>query len=295
MNQSTMFLENISVVDHAYIDREGKVVGGSKHASFQVTGNIDPVENVVVDFSTIKKDLKHWIDDNEEGFDHKLWLIQGFSNYTKEILKDGLVKIVTPAMEAILPANAVREFSGNYNQYSLEAAFNVYLESKMPGLTIKTELTEIVFDRGVSSKFRYSHGLKNSTSWGCQNPCHGHLSFIQLADSNNNVLRNYELGLHLDLTEITTDLYNTVFIWDDNIVNETSDSITIKYNTPERGLFVVTYQKAHNKIKVLNTETTVEFLAEYIASTYKPVFDKYKVGYVWVSEGLSKGAIAKVQ
>lgn len=295
MNQSTMFLENITVVDHAYIDQEGKVIGGSKHASFLVTGNIDPVENVVVDFSTIKHDLKGWVDDKEEGFDHKLWLIQGYSQYTKEDLGNNLIKITTPAMEAILPKNAVKEFEGTYAQYSLERVYNQYLESKMPGLTIKTELTEIVFDRGVSTKFRYSHGLKNSTSWGCQNPCHGHLSFIQLADKDNNPITGYDINLYADLEVVSNNLHNTVFIWDDNVINETSTSITIKYETPERGLFVVTYDKSKNKIKVLNTETTVEFLADYITSEYNALFKNHKISYVWVSEGLSKGAISKVQ
>lgn len=291
--QSTMFLENITVVDHAYINDAGQIIGGSFHTSFKVTGNVDPLEQVVVDFSTIKKDLKAWIDDKEEGFDHKLWLIQGYSNYTLTELEDGSYQIETPACSLIVPKNAVRIFnSAGYRFSLLERVFDTFLSAKL-NLQVETELTEIIFDRGLSAKFRYSHGLKNSTSWGCQNLGHGHLSFIQLADANNRVISSYDLGLYADLEDIASDLNNTVFIWNDNIVNETSTSITIKYTTA-RGLFVATYQKNSNKIVVLDTETTVENLVNYIALHYNNIFDRYGIKYVWVSEGLSKGAIAAV-
>ena len=55
---SIRFLTHVSCVDHAYIDNNGCVVGGSFHPNFIIGGTPDPVEKVVVDFSTVKKDVK---------------------------------------------------------------------------------------------------------------------------------------------------------------------------------------------------------------------------------------------
>ena len=79
-NIAELFLSDLTVVDHAYIDDSGNVVGGSFNPTFYVAGNVDPVEQVVVDFSTIKKDIKNIIDSRLIGFDHKLWVIDGYSN-----------------------------------------------------------------------------------------------------------------------------------------------------------------------------------------------------------------------
>ena len=78
--RSTMFLSDVTVLDHAYIDDSGFIVGGSFHPCFNVSGEIDGTEQVVVDFSAIKKQIKALIDSKETGYDHKLWIIEGFSN-----------------------------------------------------------------------------------------------------------------------------------------------------------------------------------------------------------------------
>lgn len=75
MNQSTLFIGNLTTIDYAYIHPTRYTIkGGSLNLSVEVTGDIEPVENVVVDFGTIKKKIKSLIDDKEEGFDHKLWV-----------------------------------------------------------------------------------------------------------------------------------------------------------------------------------------------------------------------------
>jgi hypothetical protein len=75
MKKSTMFLANLSVVDHAVLIPEGLIRGNSHNPSFEVSGVVDEVENVVCDFSTIKKRMKQLIDDHDMGFDHKCWIL----------------------------------------------------------------------------------------------------------------------------------------------------------------------------------------------------------------------------
>ena len=72
MTNPTMFFSQPTVIDHAYIDQEGRVVGGSFNPDFLVTGEIDPKEKVVIDFGTGKKQIKALIDHKEFGYDHKL-------------------------------------------------------------------------------------------------------------------------------------------------------------------------------------------------------------------------------
>lgn len=314
MDQATMFLCDVSVVDHAYIDNRGLVIGGSFHPSFLVSGNIDPEEKVVVDFSTIKKQLKKEIDDDAVGFDHKCWIIEGYSDIVsmaidgKEvtfaelnapddgngIYWDETINIITSACSFVAPRSAFKfiqtqhmvnpvystEHAGQFMEEYLNKYFNQY------GITVKCKNSERVhhYRTGVAmSTFRYTHGLKDSTSWGCQNLAHGHYSFIELN-------AYFEEEEDQSLTQSIADhLDNAVFINRENIVNECDKFIEIEY-TSERGHFWAQYCKGANKIIVLDTETTVEYLIEYVATEFKEDLNRLCISELFVSEGLSKGA-----
>ena len=148
--RSTMFLNDLTVVDHAYIDDNGCIVGGSFNPCFEVSGTPDAVEKVVVDFSTIKHDLKEMIDRHnfvfsKNGFDHKVWIIEGYSNVSMIRMEGNstysTVTITTPAMALTVPGDAVKMipqvermtpfFTSMKPHYSAEyigAAFEEYLQ-----------------------------------------------------------------------------------------------------------------------------------------------------------------------
>ena len=283
--KSSIFLNDISVIDHAYIDEEGQVIGGSFHCSFIVTGETDPTEKVVVDFSTIKKDIKNIID-GENGFDHKLWIFPKFSNYNIPITlnKTDPYSIMTPSCHLILPVDSVAIISHVKTYSDLKAighaiAFMVEdnLSDKYKDIDLKiTCILKENFVRPANTSdfnvipFRYVHGLKNSTSYGCQNLCHGHYSYI--------VTVGYSLQFKEDFKD------NVIFINRENIINETNDYIEISYTTEQRGYFYGLFYKNRNVLIILDTETTIEFLAEYVK-------DKYSIKEpFYISEGLSKGA-----
>jgi hypothetical protein len=56
---------------------------------FALSLQIPSTEKVVVDFSTVKKSIKEIIDHKETGFDHKLWVIEGWSK-CEVIISDGV-------------------------------------------------------------------------------------------------------------------------------------------------------------------------------------------------------------
>lgn len=285
MQNSTMFLSNLTVVDHAYIDNEGHIVGGSFNPSFIVEGDVDPTEQVVIDFSTCKKDIKGIIDSKDNGLDHKLWIGE-FSNceVTATERQDGYI-ISTPHWDIEVPENAVHFLNEKY--YDIDS-IGIYmqkfvtneLKKKYPTVNVKvynnTEAHSLPYLK-EKAYFRYTHGLKNSTSWGCQNIAHGHLSFISIYGED-------QIGANALAQKIAADLDRTMFIWTDN---ETHDGL--EYTT-QRGKFKLTIQ-GKPKLMYLNTETTIENLVTMIGRKYNRELEAVYAEEVYVSEGLSKGAV----
>ena len=292
--QSTLFLNNLSCVDHAYINDLGYIVGGSYHPNIEVTGEVEAVENVVVDFSKVKKELKALIDDNENGFDHKLWVMPGFSMTPLLVDAGETIRIETPHVELDMPRNAVKIFDFRCNgdfMETLHAEFNAYLTAGLSALhpdlniTVRSTMTTNAFtqERHQAVMFRYFHGLKNSSSWGCQNHSHGHLSFIEYEFAAGR-------GIGKAICELVEDLDNTLFIFKDNVTEEDDDVIAIEYTT-KRGWFYAKYKKARMKIVVLDTETTIEHIADWFVNMNREVLAENGVTRVMVSEGLAKGAV----
>ena len=307
MSKSTLFLNNITAIDHAYIDATGAIIGGSVNPTMHVTGEVDEAEKVVVDFSTVKKSLKHIIDAKYSGFDHKLWIIEGFSNCTVEESGRANLSIVTPQLTINAPRDAFKFIKTPFHLAedgtpNFESAVVDQMEQELMselavlhpnvGIHISLDFDEAFYcnprmdTRAVP--FRYTHGLKSSTSWGCQNIAHGHLSF--LAAATDNVEATEAL-----LSYIADDIDGTIFIRKENIIQLTNDSLMIGYKT-DRGDFnmTITGDYAFAKVIGLETETTVEFLAEAIADQYREALREAGVRQLFVSEGLNKGAVADI-
>jgi hypothetical protein len=315
-----MFLGEITVVDHAYVDNTGKIIGGSFIPSFQVTGEVDPVESVVEDFSSIKKRIKALIDDKVFGFDHKLWLINGFSacsftfadsqnnlldtagtyqHQVDELYAMGydVIHLTTELGNVLtMPLNAVKIVSPSHESYRTYSTLNAgkwFEEFLIEKFQYKFKLDcnnseEPVLPLGRAhphKMFSYVHGLKSSTSWGCQNLAHGHLSFIQVQASRPDT----EFAVNEILYHMVAELDQTVFIFDENIKKGRALSLEnplISYET-ERGHFDAQFNQ---KSFVLETETTIEFLVEYVDRWYGLKLYEAGVTKLFVSEGLSKGA-----
>ena len=305
-NIAELFLSDLTVVDHAYIDDSGNVVGGSFNPTFYVAGNVDPVEQVVVDFSTIKKDIKNIIDSRLIGFDHKLWVIDGYSNVNtlswNSLSHDTdatQVEIETPTTKLSIPESALKHIvttDPKYANYTTDSIGYFFAELVQAGLRKQygdSIVVECINNLNTHepyntiwspSFFTYAHGLKDSTSWGCQNIAHGHFSFIQAYPGS------FDVSNLLD--KIAEDINEAIFINAANILEESEDIITIGYET-ERGSFLATYLKMAYNLIVLPTETTVEHLVDYVAERYKAELTGLRVEKLFVSEGLSKGAIKR--
>lgn len=321
MIESSITLSEITVIDHAYINNEGKIIGGSFHASFVVTGKVDATESVVVDFSTIKKDIKENIDSAIDGFDHKLWMINGWSLIENgaatmlESFEHDITKIYTPSTVLEVPSNAVKVIEelpileADYTEFYLEEAMGCFLVDKLskkyPNINIDVQVVltknATIFDvrdfKHIEPVyFRYSHGLKNSTSWGCQNIAHGHLSFATVY-YNEDVVQATPIAtfdsLSMLLTEIRQYLDDVVFIAESNITNRTATTVTVNYRTP-RGTFTCVYDTTVYTIIVLPIETTIEYIVEHVKDLFGALLKQAGASKLLVSEGLSKGALVEL-
>ena len=317
MNPSTLFLSHISCVDHAFIDDQGKVKGGSYHPNFLVEGKVDPLENVVADFSSVKKEIKKQLDHACYGFDHKCWIIEGYSSikaikldsqiYTLESLpaidqsnQGSLLCIETESVQLELPYDSfklIRSFDGfQPNGYSVQAAgdyfsrfLNLHFESRHIHIDCLNTESAIPYSADLHSPefFRYTHGLPFSSSWGCQNLAHGHFSFIQ-----TNAPHSHDQVQVIK--KICDTLNHVIFIQRDNIFHEDDETIAIRYTTEVRGQFHGEFSKIDHKIIILDTETTIEHLVHYVAVRFREDLLAIHATQLYVSEGLSKGALVEL-
>jgi len=283
---SSMFLRNVTCIDHALVDGYGKIEGGSYHQEIIVSGEVDDTEQVVVDFSKVKKQIKSIIDDKENGYDHKLWIIEGYSRCTYEVF-ESLIRIKSEHFTLDAPKNAVKIIPGimfldatssveGFMQQELENGLNQLNNTSC--IRVKLSLNEDCFSSANPCMFTYYHGLKNSSSWGCNNIAHGHTSFLEIKGEGGKRL---------------TEVENVVAYYLDGAMlyfkeNETSKGV-LEYITP-RGYFKLEVSDDVKKIE-MNTETTIENIVEHVCEKFKPVLEYYGAETVFISEGLQKGAL----
>lgn len=279
---SAMWLGDTTNIDMSYITNTGEIVGNSIRPKFIVAGKVDPVEQVVVDFSNIKKTIKRLTDDNERGLDHKLIWLEGYSAGNVTFSED-TVTIETEHVKITGPKNIVRIIGVDDN-------LETYLNKELAILYPNVDVTVASFDTSTfdvmpmvntsTHPFTYVHGLRESTSWGCQNIAHGHLSYLA-------AVTEYELGTNLLLQKIAAELDGTVFVWKNNCVEQTDNSVKIDYSC-SRG--AMSMEVTNQKFVVIETESTVEHLVDYVAQRWGNELRANGVSTLFVSEGLSKGA-----
>ena len=280
--QASLFFRNVSVVDHGYIDELGRVIGGSYFPNVTVSGKVTEDENVVIDFSKGKALIKDAFD---EIIDHKIWIIEGYSNaVVKEDLDNSNNYLIeTPVMTSSIPKWRVFQMK---KTDTFDNLVEEYLKQRGLNVKVEVDMTENTFSTQTNNTFRYSHGLKNSSSQGCKNPNHGHLSFIELEGKDEYKKLKVK-------NKIIDELDKVIFIFDDNIIYEDSDIIKIEYTVNDEH-FKNTYLKKGNKIIISDEETTAENLINLIARRYEKELKEAGITKLFLSEGLQKGSVLRL-
>lgn len=314
---SSIFFNEPTVIDHSFIAGDGGCYGGSVNPSFYVSGTVTEDENVVLDFSSGKKRIKDAIDDNDNGFDHKCWVVRGVSNFDSVFAvgpenrgriddwdylasaqdPDRILTVSTRRLIITAPKSAFRfmlndaKFAEVYK--AAETEMKLWLKQQMPEFEFGVKMCANAVPSTIKpyQLFRYVHGLKNSTSWGCQNIAHGHLSYIDI-DTPKDTDPEFKEQI---LKSIAKTLDNTIFISAENYTRSEYFH-TIQYESQTRGEFTMEMPvgRPFHKFVVLETETTIEHIIEYVAAAFKPQLQSLKATKLYVSEGLSKGALMEL-
>jgi hypothetical protein len=296
MKARRLYVENVTVIDYCRLDWNNKVIGDSVRLGCMVSGILNGKEQVIVDFGTLKKDIKAIIDDLDTGIDHKLVLFKSTDtdhSYLRETETGFMFREEGIRLE--LPFNAVH-LVPNYEYAKLNLYLDEWLleelQKKYPLITeVKCSLDHefsvptLPGLNKLSYIFHYQHGLKNSTSEGCQNITHGHRSVITLY---TNILSKEELADNLAVAQSM--ITNAVFVYSDNVTPSIEGVTNVAYATP-RGVFKASYSNTEYNVIILSTETTIENLAVEILNIIIPQLQPDTIAAISVSEGLCKGSI----
>lgn len=280
MQQSSIFIRHLTVVDCAIVMPDGKVSGDSFHPSFIVSGPVTEDEQVVIDFGTCKKRIKSIIDGYENGFDHKLWIIEGYSGYKSF---DGEY-LLTSEVALLAPKHTFKKIDAKNNIGLVriaEAAFaeevTAALQEEFPGVVVTVQNNRVAFVDDNYVRFNYAHFLPASSSLPCKRCWHGHGSFIE-SDCARNLLE--EIG----------DAYKDVVFCNEKYLTETEDEYQIGVTNDLGDKYISVISKKHKLIR-MPFDTTIENIAAYMAKQYRDKIIASGGTYLAVSEGLSKGAI----
>ncbi|WP_368173407.1 6-pyruvoyl tetrahydropterin synthase family protein [Aeromonas sp. R2-1] len=290
-----LFVRDLTVIDSSYLCERRGMVGESWLVDIEMSGELNEM-SMLLDFGRVKKLIKSIID---EEVDHKLLVptecplvhVHALDNdeSTVDLLRPGrAIHLRCPAQGfAFIPATQVDKES--VTRYLLGV-----LAKRLPGnikdlsLTLRQERIEGAF-------YHYSHGLKKHDG-NCQRIAHGHRSPIEILVNGE---RDEEL--EFNWAERWADIYlgteeDRVALGELALSERAEASlkegdahyIGFKYVAPQ-GLFQLAMPAA--EVEMIDTDTTIELLAHYIArEVKKQVGDKFVkiVAY----EGVGKGAIA---
>ncbi|WP_421202614.1 6-pyruvoyl trahydropterin synthase family protein [Aeromonas sp. 602658] len=287
-----LFVRDLTVIDSSYLCERRGMVGESWLVDIEMSGELNEM-SMLLDFGRVKKLIKSIID---EEVDHKLLVptecplihvetLDGDES-TVDLLRPGRsIHLRCPSQGfAFIPAPQVDKES--VTRYLLAV-----LAKRLPG-NIK-DLSLTLRQEAITGAFyHYSHGLKKHDG-NCQRIAHGHRSPIEIHVDGE---RDQELE------------FNWAERWGDIYLGTEEDKVALteltlspranaqlgehhtgfKYMAPQ-GLFQLAIPTA--EVEMIDTDTTVELLACYIAREVKKmVGDKFVkiVAY----EGVGKGAIA---
>lgn len=287
-----LFVRDLTVIDSSYLCERRGMVGESWLVDIEMSGELNEM-SMLLDFGRVKKLIKSIID---EEVDHKLLVPTGCPLIHVETLDgdESTVDLLRPGRSihlrcpsqgfAFIPAPQVDKES--VTRYLLTV-----LAKRLPG-NIKDLSLTLRHEAITGAFYHYSHGLKKHDG-NCQRIAHGHRSPIEI-----HVDGERDQELEFNWAERWADIYLGT---DEDKVALTELALSaranvqlgehhtgFKYVAPQ-GLFQLAIPSA--EVEMIDTDTTVELLACYIAREVKKmVGDKFVkiVAY----EGVGKGAIA---
>ncbi|HDM8230818.1 TPA: 6-carboxytetrahydropterin synthase [Vibrio campbellii] len=288
-----LFVNDLTVIDASYLCQTRGMVGESWILDVVMHGDLNEM-SMVLDFSKVKKQIKQLVD---QYVDHRLLIpvkneaveiTNGKAGYSQVDLMRGEKSIHLHCPdEAFCFVNAE-----DISIESVTQHIHDVLQGHLPSNVASIDLT-LRHEKLDGAYYHYTHGLKKHDG-NCQRIAHGHRSPIQiLVDGQRDTAREHAFAqrwqdIYLasieDLVEI-----GHLELSEHAILINCDTHFGFRYTTSQ-GDFQLAI--AHSETEVLNTDTTVELLAVFIANEIAPSLDEGQSLQIIAYEGVGKGAMA---
>lgn len=287
-----LFVRDLTVIDSSYLCERRGMVGESWLVDVELGGELNEM-SMLLDFGRVKKLIKAIID---REVDHKLLVPTESALVRIESLAGGeqCVDLLRPDRSIHLrcPEEAFAFIpAAQVDKESVTRYLLAVLAKELPDNIRDLSLT-LRHEAIAGAFYHYSHGLKKHDG-NCQRIAHGHRSPIEIEVEG---VRDEELE------------QNWAERWADIYLGTAEDEVPLaelalsavaapllggqhigfKYRAPQ-GLFQLAMVKA--EVEMIDTDTTIELLAHYIAREVKRQLGD-KLVKVVAYEGVGKGAIA---
>ena len=282
---TALFVNQLTTLDFSFLCPERGVVGETWLADVTLYGDLDE-QGMVFDFGHVKKQVKASLDYLA---DHRLLVPVANPSIEVESNQDRLDVTMTSAKTGLLnckaPAQAILLVdSEQITTEGLTPVLEKALLSELPDNVTAVKLK--LYSESIDGDYyHYSHGLKKHLG-DCQRIAHGHRSAIQI-----HVNGHRETALEKQWATLWQDIYLATR---EDLLNqfEKAGRLFNQFGyTSDQGYFELTI--ASDLCYLIETDTTVELLAQHIASTIAETLPENSEIQVTAYEGFNKGAIAK--
>ncbi|MFE8071520.1 6-carboxytetrahydropterin synthase [Marinobacteraceae bacterium S3BR75-40.1] len=279
-----LFVDNLTVIDFAYLDAQRGLVGESWIVDVELEGELDD-QGMVFDFGLVKRTIKRVID---ETVDHCLvipmrspslesWEKDPQPSVLWRLAGGGLIRHRAPAQALLCLEEAQLTKAGVASL--LEETLLEILPSNVLGVHVA--LREEVIE---GPYYHYVHGLKKHEG-NCQRIAHGHRSRLRIERDG---MRDTTLERAWSKT------------WEDIYIG-TEEDVADRY--VDHGMRYVAFRYQANqgefelhlpeqRVYMVDTDTTVEWIATHLAEACKLQYPTARIR-VRAFEGVGKGAIAE--
>jgi 6-pyruvoyl-tetrahydropterin synthase len=275
-----LFVEHLTVIDCAYLDAHRGLVGESWIVDIELKGALDE-QSMVLDFGEVKRRLKRAID---QSVDHTLLVPMRSTALSIEPANNGSVRLIFQSERGTIehrsPEVALSRLDAqNVDTAALTRHLRPMLMTVVPAnvAELRLSLRNEAID---GAYFHYVHGLKKHQGQ-CQRIAHGHRSRIEIRVDGER-----SPALETALAQRWRDIYLGTR---EDIAVDTEGRIRFVYTAPE-GRFELALDTGC--VDLVDTDTTVEQLAERVAELAAANVEPGHAVQVRVYEGVMKGAIA---
>ncbi|WP_148863194.1 6-pyruvoyl trahydropterin synthase family protein [Marinobacter fonticola] len=278
-----LFVDNLTVIDFAYLDHHRGLVGESWIVDVVLAGELDE-QGMVFDFGSVKRTIKRVID---ERVDHRLVVPKdqpglqvrehGDRAEIECPLADGSVVTHGSPLEAVLLIRGHKVVPSAVSAL-LQDELRAVLPANVTGIDVHLREEEI-----DGPYYHYVHGLKKHLG-NCQRIAHGHRSRIQIQ-------RNHARDQQLEREWARR--------WQDIYIG-TEEDVTARFVEDDISYLSFTYEANQgefsltlpaSRVYLMETDTTVELIAAHLGDACKRTYGEDEI-QVKAFEGVGKGALA---